>query len=315
MRKPFHLGIIFISIVIIAYGFLAPSSYFLHIVIMMSIWAIVSSSLNLLLGYTGLLNLGHAGIVGIGAYTSAILTLKLGMSPWATLPIASILAASMGFLIGILSLRTKGISFAIITMMFGIMLYIIFESWTDVTGGFLGLYGIPRPSFLTINFKLAIVNYFFVMAIFLLIILFFYRLVNSRIGRIFISIREDEDLATVLGVDIRKYKILSFVIACFIAGMAGWLYAHYVTYVSPSAFSFGFSFELLIYSLFGGVGTILGPILGTFLLRGIYEYFIFLATYRIIISCLIVVFMMKYMPEGFYPAIKTKIKSIFRSHK
>jgi branched-chain amino acid transport system permease protein len=309
-KKFLYLALI---LAVTIFGFMAPSpEFYLHVVIMLSIWTIGSLSLNLLIGYTGLLNLGQAGFIGIGAYTSALLVLNYGVPFWIALFIAGVVAALVGLLIGLTSLRTKGMVFAIITLMFGIIVYIIFQSWHDVTGGFLGLQNIPKPSipFIEIDFSSVQVMYFFIMFMLGVITLFFYKLSNSRIGKIFISIREDENLSTMSGVDIRKYKVLSFVIGCFFAGVAGSLFAHYLGAISPDPFKFMISIELVIYVLFGGAGTILGPIIGTFSIRILFEIFHAFAYYRMIAMGVLIVLICRFMPEGVYPFLKEKFKSL-----
>jgi len=318
MNKKIYVGGIVFSLISISFISVFLQRYLLYVITMMCIWSIAALSLNLLLGYTGLLNLGHASIVGIGAYTSAILTLKLGLSAWLALPVAVALTTFFGVLLGLISCRTKQMHFAVITLMFGIMLYFIFNGWTDVTGGVYGLAGVPRPTsislpFLRIDFRSTSVWFIFVAVILLLIIFFLYRLLNSRIGRIFVSIRDDEGLATVMGVNTRTYKILSCAVACFIAGIAGWLFVHFVTSVAPESFSFSFSFELLVYVLFGGINSIIGPIFGTFAIRSIYEVLIPLQEIRFLVSAMIILLVIRLMPEGAYVSLKRKIKKIVQS--
>ena len=299
------------------YGMISPNGYFLGIATTVFIWSIISLSLNLQIGYTGLTNLGHAGSVGIGAYTSAILTLKLGMSFWVALPVAGLVAALFGVLIGVISLRTKEVHFAIITLMIGIMLYVTFQSWGELTGGYLGMRA-PRPSDInlltyTISFKSPATWYFLTLVVFLLVAYMCQRLVKSKIGLTFISIREDELLSVHMGTDIRKYKILSCVISCFLAGVAGSLLAHYITFINPECFKYTTSLEIITFTCFGGVGTIAGPIFGVFSLKTISEYFQFLAYYRMILYGIIIILILRFMPQGVYPFLKNKIKGFVKS--
>jgi len=312
-KKIYILGFFLIISISVISMFLPR--YILYIVAMMCIWSIGALSLNLLLGYTGLLNLGHASILGVGAYTSAIITLKLGASAWLALPVAVAITTGFGVLLGLICLRTKEMHFAVITLMFGIMIYFIFRTWEGLTGGVYGLSNIPRPTpislpFITIDFKSINVWFIFIIIVLLLIVFFSIKLVNSKIGRVFMCVRDDERLATMMGADVRKYKILSCAIACFIAGIAGWLFVHFLTHIAPESFSFSFSFELLIYTLFGGINSIMGPIFGTFAIRSIYEILNPMQEIRFLISAVIILLVIRFLPEGVYVSLKKKFKTL-----
>lgn len=300
---------------------LKAGSYYLHLISMACLWSLIVLSLNLVTGYTGMISLGQVGLVGIGAYTSAILTLRYDLSFWVVLPIACIMGALFGVLMGLIATKIKRMHFAITTLMVGMALYVIFLSWRTVTGGFVGLTGIPKPSpvrlpFMVISFRSPITWYFFILIITLVVASFFHKLAKSNIGRIFVSIREDELLTSCTGVNIRVYKVLSYFISGFICGLAGSIYAHFFGYICPETFGTWASFEVLIYMVFGGPGTILGPIIGTFLLKTTFEVFHFLAEYRMIVCGAIILLTIRYLPEGIYPWLKERaMKLILRMQK
>jgi branched-chain amino acid transport system permease protein len=287
---------------------------------MSCLWALITSSLNLVAGYTGMISLAQVGLAGIGAYSSAILMLRYGLVFWTALPLASILSALFGVLIGLISTRIKGMHFAITTLMIGMALYVIFLTWRPVTGGYVGLTGIPRPScirlpFIVIDFHSVVTWYFFIAFLTLAIVTFLHKLVKSDVGRIFVAIREDELLLSCTGINTNVYKVLSFFISGFLCGLVGSIYAHYFGYISPEAFGPWCSLEILLFMTFGGSGTILGPIIGTFLLKIIFELFHFLAQVRLIICGAVIILTLKYMPAGIYPWFKEKIMKYLRMQK
>jgi branched-chain amino acid transport system permease protein len=253
------------------------SRFFLHILIMCCIWGIAATSMNLIMGYTGQVNLAHGAFFGIGAYSAGLLMLKLGFNFWPALILACIITVFLGFLIGLLALRTKGSYFAIGTMCFNVIVTVIIENWEDLTEGARGLLGIPRPSSIPLPFGLEISfssmasNYYLVLFFLFLTILLISRIVRSMIGRTFMAIRGNEELSESLGISAMRAKLLSFLISTFFAALAGVLYASYIGFLSPEISDYHVTFELLIYCLIGGLGTMAGPLIGAFILTVISE--------------------------------------------
>jgi branched-chain amino acid transport system permease protein len=304
------IGTIIVILLVSLIPFFIKSGVILHYMIFCFIWCIASTGLNIIAGYTGRLNFGIIAFFGIGAYSSALLMMRVGLSFWIAFPLAGAITALVGFLVGIATIRIKEMQFAIFTLVFGLMMFVIFQSWESVTGGTLGLPGIPAPVLGPITFNSSQSWYFLAFAIFLITTFFTYYLVKSRIGRTLISIREDEILATAFGANTAVYKILAFTISCFIAGLGGSLYAHYLSFISPDSFTLDMSFEIIIYTFFGGAGTVIGPLLGTFFLRGTLEVFRVVSQYRLVAYGVLILLILKYMSEGIYPYIKRQFYSL-----
>lgn len=234
--------------------------YLMHVIIMAGIYIILALSLNLIVGYTGLPALGHAAFFAVGAYASSLIALNFGISPWISLIIGSLVAALLGFIIGFSPSRLKDDYFALATFGFGLIIYSILKNWSSVTRGPLGLPNIPK---LDIGGSLSINSYAIIVFIFVLItVIVIQRLTNSPFGRVLRSIREDELASKSLGKDTTKCKIIVFTIGSFFAGIAGGLYAHYVTFIDPSSFTVMESTTIFIMVIFGGLGSITGSIVG-----------------------------------------------------
>lgn len=240
--------------------------YFLHILVISGIYIILTVSLNLVVGYTGLPSLGHAAFSCVGAYVSALFATALGLSPWIGLIIGAFGGAIFGIIIGFPAIRLKGDYLALGTFGFGIIVYSVANNWISVTRGPLGLPGIPRFSFFGLSLD-AIWSYLILVIIFVLITIFIIgRIVDSPFGRVLRSIREDEVASKVLGKNTTKHKLFVFIIGAFFAGIAGSLYAHYITFIDPSSFTVMESITILLMVIFGGMGSIYGSVAGATIL-------------------------------------------------
>ena len=279
--------------------------YLIHILVIAGIYIILTLSLNLIVGYTGLPALGHAAFSCIGAYTSSLLALRFGISPWIGLFVGAVLGAIMGIVIGYPSIRLKGDYFALATFGFGIIIYSIAKNWVSLTRGPMGLPGIP--SFSLFGYEITKTwQYLIIVLIFALITLFILkRIVNSPFGRVLKSIREDEIASETLGKNTTKYKLMVFAIGAFFAGIAGSLYAHYITFIDPSSFTVMESITVLLMVIFGGMGSISGSIIGATVLVIFPELLRFLgmpssiaAEVRQMIYGLLLVVLMIKRPQG-----------------
>jgi len=279
--------------------------YFLHILVITGIYIILTLSLNLVVGYTGLASLGHAAFSCIGAYTSALLALNYGVSPWIGLLIGACVAALLGVVIGAPSLRLKGDYLAIATFGLGVIVYSVAKNWVSVTRGPMGLPGIPGFSFFGYQIS-AVWAYLVLVAAFVLLTFFVIRrIVNSPFGRILRAIREDETAALAVGKDVNKYKIIVFAIGAFFAGIAGSLYAHYITFIDPSSFTVMESITILLMVVFGGMGSLSGSFIGAAVLVILPELLRFVgmpssvaAPLRQMIYGLLLVILMLKRPQG-----------------
>jgi branched-chain amino acid transport system permease protein len=279
--------------------------YFLHILVITGIYIILTLSLNLVVGYTGLASLGHAAFSCVGAYTSALLALNYGVSPWIGLIIGACVAAVLGVVIGAPSLRLKGDYLAIATFGLGVIVYSVAKNWVSVTRGPMGLPGIPGFSLFGYQIS-AVWTYLILVAVFVLLTFFVIRrIVNSPFGRILRAIREDETAALAVGKDVNKYKIIVFAIGAFFAGIAGSLYAHYITFIDPSSFTVMESITILLMVVFGGMGSLSGSFIGAAVLVILPELLRFVgmpssiaAPLRQMIYGLLLVILMLKRPQG-----------------
>ena len=279
--------------------------YLLHILVISGIYMILSLSLNLIVGYTGLPALGHAAFSCIGAYTSALLALNLGVSPWIGVIAGAFLAAFFGLIIGFPSVRLKGDYLALSTFGAGVIVYLIAKNWVSLTRGPMGLPGIPGFSLFGHELSetwqyLLLVGAFVVLTTFIIS-----RLVDAPFGRVLRGIREDEIAVMAFGRNTARFKLLAFVVGAFFAGIAGSLYAHYITFIDPSSFTVMESITILLMVIFGGMGTIEGSLLGAFLLVLVPELLRFVglpssvaAPLRQMLYGLILVVLMIKRPQG-----------------
>ncbi len=279
--------------------------YLLHILVIAGIYVILTVSLNLIVGFTGLPALGHAAFSCMGAYASSLLALNLGWSPWLGLLSGACVAAVSGLIIGYPAIRLKGDYLALATFGLGVIVYSVAKNWVSLTRGPMGLPGIPGFSFFGLQVS-EIWAYLLLVLVFASITVFVInRIVKSPFGRILRSIREDEIASEALGKDTTKYKLLVFVVGAFFAGIAGSLYAHYITFIDPSSFTVMESITILLMVIFGGMGSIAGSIAGAVVLVVLPELLRFLgmpssiaAPLRQMIYGLLLVVLMLKRPQG-----------------
>jgi len=282
-----------------------PSAYHLHVAIMAGIFGVLALSLNLLLGYTGQLSLGHAAFFGIGAYTSALLTVTLEWSFWPALAAAIALAGAAGWFIGRLSLKLRGAYFVLVTISFAGVISLVSVNWIELTNGPLGLPGVPAPELGPWSLRTKTAYYYLVLAAVALSYVVSRRLVSSRIGRAFVALRENEALAESIGVDVTHYLVLAAVVSAAMAGLGGSLYAHYTRFVSPEVFLFSYTVTMVIMVVAGGKGTLAGPLVGAVLftvlpeaLRAATSWQWQMLAYGVLLVLLVV-----FMPRGIVPHI------------
>ena len=285
--------------------FWLANPYFLHVVIMAGIFGVLALSLNLLLGYTGQLSLGHAAFFGIGAYTSALLTLSLEWSFWLALPCAVALTALAGWLIGRLALKLRGAYFVLVTISFAGVISLVSVNWMELTNGPLGLPGVPAPALGPWSLRTKPAYYYLVLAGVALAYLVCRRLVRSRIGRAFLALRENEPLAESVGVDVTHYLVLAAVVSAGLAGLAGSLYAHYTRFVSPEVFLFTYTVTMVVMVVAGGKGTLAGPLVGALLFTALPEA-LRLATswqWQMLAYGVLLLLLVFFLPRGIVPAL------------
>ncbi len=259
----------------------------LTVIIINSILAI---SLNLISGYTGQLSLGHATFMGLGAYAATLFTLKLQTPFLVSIVLGAVVAAFFGFVIGVPTLRLRGDYLAIATLGFGEITKNVLLN-LKITGGPMGLRGIPK-----------VTNVYVAAAALILVIFSLGRIINSRVGKSFIAIREDELAAEAMGINTTRFKILAFIIGAFYAGLAGGLYAFLFRYINPKDFGFMRSIEILCMVVLGGMGNTYGAVLGATIITILPEFLRSvspaIAQYRMVLYGLLLVIMMIVKPQG-----------------
>jgi len=240
-------------------------AYLIHLLILIGIYIILAISLNLAMGFTGLLNIGHVAFYGVGAYTSALLVLNLGVPFWLGLLIGGSVASLFGLLLAIPSIKLRGDYLAIATLGFAIIIENIFRNWVSLTRGPLGLPGIPKPSLF--GFTFSGFSYLILVAFFAFITYIFIKYItNAPFGRVLKAIREDELVVSSLGKNVIKYKTQALMISAFFAGIAGSLYAHYITFIDPSSFTIIESILIISMVIVGGLASVEGSIIGAIIL-------------------------------------------------
>jgi branched-chain amino acid transport system permease protein len=280
-------------------------NYFFHLAILLTIYLILSISLNMLVGYTGLLSLAHAAFYGIGAYTATLVMIRFKVySPLVLL--ASIgLAILFSVIIAVPSLRLKGDYFVLASLGFQVIIFNLLHNWATLTNGALGISGIPRPTALGINIHSVPIFLIFSSIMSMMCILIMIRLLKSPFGRILKAIREDELATLSMGKNITAYKIQVFIITCSNAAIAGGLYAWYVSFIDPTSFNLNESIFMIAVVLIGGSGNIKGPIVGTFIMLLLPEVLRFFhmpdnvaANFRQMVFGMLLILLMRFRPQG-----------------
>jgi branched-chain amino acid transport system permease protein len=274
------------------------SDYFTDVAILAGIYTILALGLNVLVGFTGLLNLGFVAFYAIGAYTYALLNTKLGLGFWSAIPFSIGFSTAAGFLLAIPALRLRGDYLAIVTLGFGEITRLILNNWDSLTKGPNGISGIAFPSIMSISFGNLTYYYYFVLAFVILTVFITKRVYSSKIGRAWIAIREDEVASSATGINTTMYKIYSFAFGAFWAGLAGTLFAGKMHFVSPESFTFMESVFILCMVIIGGPGSIPGVILGSIILVLLPEILREVQLYRMLALGSGLVLLMIFRPQG-----------------
>ena len=285
--------------------------YHLHTLIMSGIFAVLALSLNLLLGYTGQLSLGHAAFFGIGAYAAALLTVKLEWSPWIGLAAGIAVAALAGWVIGRLALKIRGAYFVLLTVSFAGVIALISVNWMELTNGPLGIPGVPPidialPGLPELSLRTKPAYYYLVLVAVIACYLACLGLVRSRVGRALVALRENETLAQSVGIDPTHYLVLATVMSAGMAGLGGGLYAHYVRFVSPEVFLFTYTVTMVIMVVAGGKGTLAGPVVGAVIFTALPEALRELTSWQwqMLLYGILLVLVLFFMPQGIVPSVR-----------
>ncbi len=287
------------------------AAYALHLAILAGIYIILTVSINLIIGYAGQVSLGHAAFYGIGAYASALVSLHWHL-PWPAAALAALLAAGLcGLALGLPTLRLKEDYLAIVTLGFGVIVDLVFLN-LDITGGPDGLPAIPQPSFLGLSFRAPWHFLILVVVMVALVLGATYRLVDSYHGRALRAIRDHEITAQVMGINTPAYKIIIFTLAAGLAGLAGSLYAHYITFINPETFGLHTSILILTMVVLGGMGSIAGSVLGAVILTILPEMLRQTHGYQDLVYGALLMVLLIWRPEGLLGRGKLSLKFLQR---
>jgi len=283
---------------------ITQEAYVFHILCLIGINIVFACSLNIILNI-GELNLAHAAFMGIGAYTSTILVMRLSLPFWFSMPVAMLVSAIISLAIGFLTLRFKGAYFLLFTFLFAELVRILLSNfWIGLFGGIPGLTNIPRPS-ITIpglfqtEFTSNVDFYYLILVLVIITIFVMRRMDVSRLGLLFRAISQSESLVESAGISATRFKILGCAIGCCFAGLAGSLYAHFVGIITPHDFSVHAVLAPIAYVVVGGMGSIYGPVLGTSFLMVLSHFYLRqLGLYELLIYGIIIVLIIRFMPEG-----------------
>lgn len=306
------------NIIIIAILISVPQvyqgKYILGVMVRMFMYSILAGSLNVINGYSGQFSLGHAGFFCAGAYFEAIIATKFGISFWILLPLAGCFASIVSLIVAFPTFRMKGVYLSIVTLGASEIIRLIALNWEAVTGGPFGIKNIPAPVFFGIKISNSLRYYYVFLALAIIFVFVTNRVLKSRIGRAWMSIREDELAAKSLGVPTNVYKAMNFLYSAFWAGIAGAAFAPYFKYIGSEMFSLDEGFNILSMVIIGGQGTLLGPILGAFIVNFLTEVLRPIGEFRLVGYALLIIIMMWLRPQGLVGASNSILAGV-RSRK
>ena len=301
---PSRAVVLLFCLILLLLPLATSDAYTLRVLILASIFAIFAASWDLLSGFTGQMNFGHALFFGVAAYTSALINIHVGLPPPLTIPLGALAAVLAGLVIGIPCLRLRGPYLALATLAFPLILDGVVRAIPSVTGGELGLSGIAPLS------SSRVVSYYIAVVLMLALGFIMWKISDSKTGILFHAIREDEVTARASGINTTKYKLLAFCLSGLFAGIAGGLYVHFVRIAGPSTLELLLSFQAIIWAVFGGIATIYGPIAGVFILYPLTELLRVTSEIKMLVFAGIVLLVLLFMPEGATNWLRDKTEKI-----
>ncbi len=284
-------------------------SHYVDVMIFAGIFCLVSMGLSLLMGYAGQISLAQAAFMGIGAYSSGILTTQFGWPSCMALIVGMIITGAVAYVIGVPSLKLKGHYLAMATLGFGMIVHIVFNEEVDLTGGPSGLVGIETLGIGSARLESLFAWYYFVWCVVTIVLIFCLNLVKSRIGRAFLAIHADEKAAEAMGISVSGYKVKVFIFSAILASLAGSMYAHYVEFINPSSFDLMWSIRFLLMVMVGGLQSVWGAVLGTIFLTFLSnEWLQVFSEFEMLIYGAILLIIALFVPKGLVPAIAMSIR-------
>ncbi len=295
--------LLLLTICILIFPWVVPNNYYLMVLNVAALNFLVVIGLNLLMGYAGQISLGQGAFFGLGAYLAAIFTVTLGLPLGLALLLNLVISALVAYLLGGPTLKLEGHYLVMATLGFNVITYILSIQLESVTGGPSGFAGIPRLQINGFVFDSDIKMYFLLWAISIVVFILSSNLINSRVGRAMAALSHNEMVAKCAGVPTENYKIKIFVFSAFLASLAGALYAHYFTFISPGTFSFFYSIQVVTMVLVGGIGSLWGSLVGAILLTILPELLQAVKEYNILIYGLILMLILIFFPRGLLPVL------------
>ncbi|MBW2004053.1 MAG: branched-chain amino acid ABC transporter permease [Deltaproteobacteria bacterium] len=305
-NRPF-IYLLILTILAVFLPLILKGAYVRHLLVLSIIFSILALSLDIIMGYMGQFSFGHQAFFGLGAYTTGILTVKAGLPVWFSFIAGVASAGIFGLFIGLISLnRARGFLLGIITLGLGKIVWLVAMKWSYFTGGNQGLPDIPfitlRVPFLgKISLNSEFSYYYFALILLIFSIYVIYVFVNSRFGKAVIAVRENEELASSIGVNPFKCYVGAFTFACALAGLAGVIYSHYMTIISPSTLSIHYMFWMLVMVIVGGMRTFAGPIFGAVIFVFLPEWLTAAEEFRMVIVGVVVLLCILFMRRGVVP--------------
>ncbi len=298
MGKQNKIYLVLFALGVFALPFFLRNNYHLMVLNISALNILVVIGLNLLMGFAGQISLGHAAFFGLGAYLSGILTATFGFPIWPTILLAMAITAGVAFGIGVPTLKLEGHYLVMATLGFNVIVYIVMIQLEPLTGGPSGFSGIPRPELGGFTFDSDRKYYYLIWTVSLGALLLSLNLIHSRVGRAMAALRQNEIAARCAGIDTKAYKVKIFVLSAAMASLAGSLYAHYITFISPGTFSFFYSLQVVTMVLVGGIGSLWGSVLGALLLTILPEGLHAVKEYNVLVYGLILMGVLVFFPHG-----------------
>ncbi len=302
------LTVLGLSLLLLIWPLIESNPYNLGLSNLIAIYALVVLGLNLFIGYTGQISLGHAAFFAMGAYGSAIGTTTLGWPAWPVMIATALATAFIALAVGLPALKLSGHYLAMATLGFNIVIYTLLIQWDAVTGGPSGFAGIPYLAIGSLVFDSEIRLHYLVWAFAMTALLLCLNLVRSGVGRGLAALAEDETAAAALGVDVRRSKVKVFILSAILASVAGSLFAHGYAFVSPDSFNIFVSVDFVIMVVVGGMGSVWGTLFGAALITLLPEWIEALDTYKDIVHGLILVLILLFLPQGLVTGIADMVR-------
>ena len=295
--------------VLLVVPMLGGSRYIVYLGTLIALQAALATSLNIVMGYAGQFAMSHAAFYGFGAYASALLISSLGLNFWVAVPLAMLGAGALAAVVGYPALRyTGGVHLALITFAFGELARLVAANWHSLTGGPMGMRVMYSPSpFFGLELSSAKGLYWLAAGMLLVCLLVTLAIQRSRFGRGLVAVREDETLASFIGINVVGYKVAAYVISSMLAAMVGCAYAPIMNFISPELLSAHETISLIGVLILGGIGTIVGPILGTIVFFGIPEMLRVARLYRLVVLGVIIVVVVLFMPKGLGGVLRDRL--------